>query len=139
MTQAIRAILDRYRVIQVVLFLIPDPLSFCEALSFLFIGPHCPMRPQCSTRAPAAEPHPQLYHFGLPGHHLSNSSCPLALTLLLSAPGAQTPIQAPSYLPLTMPTLQYACTGSLSARKDEWWEMKRKLWQGDWCIGWRHK
>ena len=44
----------------------------------------------------------QLYRLGLPGHHLSNLFCPLMLTPPLSAHGAQTPLQAPHYLPLTV-------------------------------------
>jgi hypothetical protein len=45
----------------------------------------------------------RLYRLGLPGRRLSNSFCPLALTPLLSAPGARTPLQAPRYLPFTLP------------------------------------
>jgi hypothetical protein len=92
--RVIRAILDRYRAIQVVLFLIPDHLSFRKALSFLFIGPRRPTRPRRNARAPAAEPRARLSRLGLPGRRLSNPSCPLALTPLLSAPGARTPLQA---------------------------------------------
>jgi hypothetical protein len=107
-------ILDRYRAIQVVLLPIPDPLSLREALSPFFIGPRRPTRPRRNARGPAAEPRVRLYRLGLPGRRLSNPSCPLALTPLLSAPGARTPPQAPSYLPFTVvnfpPFLLRACS-----------------------------
>ena len=102
MIRVIRVIWDRYREIRVVLLPISDPPSLCKALSSVFIGPHCPMQPWCNTRAPAAEPRMQLHHLGLPGCSLGNPSCLPALTCLLSAPSAQTPLQAPSYLPLTI-------------------------------------
>ena len=61
----------------------------------LFIGPHHPTWLQHNAQASAAKPHAWLHHPGLLGCGLSNLSCPLMLTCLLSAPSAWTPLQAP--------------------------------------------